>query len=136
MTIVEFLLARSAEDEADARIAAATEGWAWRAEDGSVIPVDHRYPSIVDWVHGAEHIARHDPARVLAECEAKRRIMELHAGDQPWDVHACPGRGPDDDEWVVYEAGQRVVEVYPCPTLRALAAVHADHPDYDPAWAS
>ena len=23
---------------------------------------------------------------------------------------------------------------YPCLTLRALAAVYSDHPDYDPAW--
>ena len=51
----------------------------------------------------AGHIARHDPARVLAECDAKRRIVER--------------RNHLDG-----------------PTLRALAAVYADHPDWREEW--
>ena len=59
------------------------------------------------------HIARHDPARVLAECEAKRRIVELF-----------PDAAQDGDGW--NDAGYSV--------LRDLAAVYADHPDYREEW--
>lgn len=57
------------------------------------------------------------PDRVLAECKAKRRIVELHGND--WNprgkCEACD-------------------EVGPCDTLHALALPYADHPDYDEAW--
>lgn len=56
----------------------------------------------------ADHIARHDPARVLAECEAKRRIVE-------W---ASDGEG----------------EFHWSTVLAPLAAVYADHPDYREEW--
>jgi hypothetical protein len=66
------------------------------------------------------HIARHDPARVLAECEAKRRIVERHyevpASDIMWS--SCPV----------------CRETWPCPDLRALASVYADHADYREEW--
>lgn len=64
------------------------------------------------------HIARHDPARVLAECEAKRRIVALHRGKPPWR-EALPECA---------ECGYRS----PCETLRILALPYADHPDHDP----
>src|SRR5688572_20799212 len=72
MTLTEFLLARLTEDEAAARAAAGEHGvypgtW-WGQEAGGE-------PSGVSSEDGA-HIARHDPARVLAECEAKRRIVD------------------------------------------------------------
>jgi hypothetical protein len=49
------------------------------------------------------------PARVLAECEAKRRIVELMS---------------DEVEYVVYSDD----------VLRALALPYADHPDFRPEW--
>lgn len=65
----------------------------------------------------ADHIARWHPARVLAECEAKRRIVEEHGVIDPCDAHdPMTGRAE------------------PCPTLLDLASVYADHPDFDPAW--
>lgn len=57
------------------------------------------------------------PARVLAECEAKRQIVAAHADD-----HKFCG-----DE-VILEPGA------PCDTLLTLAAVYADHPDYRDEW--
>jgi hypothetical protein len=54
----------------------------------------------------AVHIARHDPARVLAECEAKRRIVEWY-GEEPGRVG---------------------------PALGMLAAVYADHPEFREEW--
>lgn len=93
MSIVEFLLARIAEDEADARKLAATD----------------RRPvlSLATTVNHSE--------RLLLECEAKRRIVEAHR------------RQVEDDDpcaWIV--ASETL--------LHTLAAVYADHPDYDPAW--
>ena len=61
------------------------------------------------------HVARHDPARVLCECEAKRRIVE----------HATQCDDSPRGGWC-----------YSCHVaLCALASVYSDHPDYDPAWA-
>lgn len=65
-----------------------------------------------------DHITRWDPARVLAECEAKRRIVQDRDED-----HAA-----DNDEWSMgyYEANYAA--------MHALAVVYADHPDYLPEW--
>ncbi|WP_406500043.1 DUF6221 family protein [Streptomyces sp. NBC_00846] len=49
----------------------------------------------------ALHVALHDPARVLREVEAKRRILARHARD-PW----------------------------PCHNLRDLASPYTDHSDF------
>jgi len=67
------------------------------------------------------HIARHDPARVLAECEAKRRIVERCK----WAVEH-----PDyaDD----MELAANWNDAY--DTLCDLATIYADHPDYDESW--
>ncbi|MGZ4524215.1 MAG: DUF6221 family protein, partial [Mycobacteriaceae bacterium] len=63
------------------------------------------------------HIARHDPARVLAECEAKRRIVERYRVCEP-----------------NYDEGNRLETRVLDWTMRLLALPYADHPDYDPAW--
>jgi hypothetical protein len=59
--------------------------------------------------------------RGLAECEAKRRIVGLHGVDQDGYCACC-----------VYDSGG--LDVWPCLTLRALAAIYADHPDYCGEW--
>lgn len=130
MNITEFLEARIAEDEAECQPMAALEdddrgGWA---------------------IAYAE--------RVLAECAAKRAVLVLH---QPtvetveWfddatgtgKASVCPQCRPKDPtDWnpPIGMAGIRpegFVPSYtlaPCPTLCALAAVYADHPDYQQEW--
>jgi Family of unknown function (DUF6221) len=66
------------------------------------------------------------PARVLREVEAKRKILAEHRLDDmvPGVCYRCRYGVPAHWESTPY----------PCPTLRALAAVYAGHPDYDPAW--
>ena len=59
------------------------------------------------------------PERALAECEAKRRVVEEHS--------------PYDEEWCS-SCGDVPQVDYPCLTVRALAAVYADHPDYRDEW--
>ncbi|GEB16678.1 hypothetical protein NSI01_49930 [Pimelobacter simplex] len=58
------------------------------------------------------------PDRVLAECKAKRRIVELHEpGPGAWCSETCDSESPIG-----------------CDTLLALASVYADCPDFNPAW--
>lgn len=68
----------------------------------------------------AAHIARHDPARVLAEVSAQRTIVanmcSLH--EAAWQ----------------YEDARTDIEYLTLTTVRRLAALDADHPDYDHAW--
>ena len=119
MIITEFLEARIAEDETVAR-EATTGPWTYQdyAHVGSydfahVFAPDPDDSSAVLGVslgtlrEDAAHIARHDPARVLAECAAKRAIIALdeYAEGSYWD------------------------------TLATLAAVYASHPDYRQEWA-
>jgi|SRR5690625_901127 len=118
MTIVEFLKRRIAEDEDQAR-AAAARGDVWQVQDEQIwADIDHRAGVVhASWERESAtpaelaHIARHDPARVLAECQAKRAIIEQVS----------------DIEWTGSYAVRDVV-------LGHLAAVYADHPDYQPEW--
>ena len=96
MTITEFLLARIAEDEEAVRD--ATPPFADRTF------YSHFGSGADDW---GVYYFNVPPSRVLAECEAKRRIVE------------------------VYQQG----DVRPVLVLRAIASVYADHPDYNPEWA-
>jgi len=111
MTLTEFLEARIAEDEATAR----------NAGNSPVIEVARRYGKVA-----AQHFyARWDPARVLAECEAKRAIIEAHPIEYSkvsdyTDCVACL----DVDTY----------DAYPCLTMRALGYVYAGHPDYRQEW--
>jgi hypothetical protein len=124
----EFLLARLAEVEADARDAAAARGPEWHVEDQPDRPWGHGpgdpvilasgkpIVKVTDYGTGVEwHIARHDPARVLAWCAALRAVVAEHGG-----AHRCPNH-------LMHDEG-------PCRTLRALAQIWADHPGFDPAW--
>jgi len=96
-----------------------------RGYDGSLLvsPGDYVVPCGKEDGYGAGtdlaiHIARHDPARVLADVEAKRRIVESittyalvpTAPLTPWHHH-----------------GSEV--------LRLLALPHVGHPDYRAEWA-
>lgn len=84
--ITEFLLSRIAEDEEAARLSPMRT---WEARiPGTFEPIQilHKRKDVVAAdveENAARHIARWTPARVLAECEAKRRIIEFH---QQWPV--------------------------------------------------
>lgn len=75
------------------------------------------------------HVARHDPARVLREIDAKRRVVAECAY---WN------------EKLSQEAADPPKFPYPClgeildavnPILRALASAYADRPGYREDWA-
>ena len=126
MTLTEFLLARIAEDEAAARDAGERRGLPY---ESPLYVVDDNY--------------RHDqvgiyPERVLAECEAKRRIIErgpsecggyqsehglgTHYPAEGWSYcDGCSAAESADLDW------QWI--------MRHLATVYADHEDYRAEWA-
>lgn len=75
-----------------------------------------------------EHIKRHDPARVLRETEVKRSLLRLHGKIQ----FRWVGR-PLANSKEPYCAHDELS--FPCPTIRHLAAIYSDHPDYRQEWA-
>jgi hypothetical protein len=104
VTIAEFLLARINEDEAvvekwprDARAGIAPNGRLWQDQYG--------------------HPVWQARARVLAECEAKRRIVEEFAALTPIPYDIAEG---------IYGAMRHCVQV--------LALPYADHPDFREEW--
>ena len=121
--LAEWLLARIAEDEDVARAAILPQ----YGQNGEWLTFDDKEhlsrttvfarnwddklgqacETEMSWIgRGArDHIARWDPARVLAECEAKRRLIALGEKDSYWD-----------------------------DVLRILALPYADHPDYREEW--
>lgn len=107
-SLADFLTQRLDEDEAVAR---AVE---WAEDDWPIVVNEWVWPHHFS---AAAHIARHDPARVLADVAAKRKIVEMHHPIDPCDAHDG--------------ATQKTVN---CDTLRALASMYADHPEFDPAW--
>jgi hypothetical protein len=123
MTLVDFLRARLDEDEAAARAARKYTDRDWDASGDSVY-ADHAEPVVQAYVNLPQvyegvvaHIARHDPARVLADVKAKRAIVRECVG------HETCGGGYD-------ECSEAALV-----TLRHFASVYADHPDYDATWA-
>mgnify|MGYP000973126527 CR=1 FL=1 len=128
MTLTEFLRARIDEDEAVAREAIAARA-AVEFTDPSANNPDHGIYAGADLPVPAVVVG---PERVLAECEAKRRIVELHAeqahvNEYEGGFHYCAACGTGG-VW------DRDAVEWPCPTLRLLALPYAGDPDYDEAW--
>jgi hypothetical protein len=129
MTLADFLLARIGEDEADAQVALGPSPF-WFAGDewSSVLGSDRE--GCAD-----AHIIRWRPDRVLAECEAKRRIVELHAPEQiGWgpDVIGCRNCHVEMGE--TWGPDLLTGPLYPCETIELLALPYASHPDYREDW--
>ena len=115
----EFLLARLAEDKRIAMDAAAAGG-----RDAPAARQAAAEPAV------AAHVARHDPARVLLECSAKRGT-----------VLACRDSGPDmsflgvrPDGMADFPLPPRNVHQLAALVLALLALPYADHHEYRPEW--
>lgn len=113
-------------------------GTANEAADGSrQLP---RWPKMKHHAHeNAVHAAAHDPARVLAQCAAYRSIVELHHPDRHlenwyWLERKCAECGHIWHKWVPDKKPTDIGPEQGCPTMRALATIWADHPDFRPEW--
>lgn len=166
--LVEFLRARLAEDEEAAR--AATPGPWWhhpgkqwlgpeafekydlrQGEEFVGYGGPHPFTGAVcstgpagnmQGMKDAAHIARHDPARVLAEVEAKRRIVEDYASalaDRKAiraEMRKVLHTDRDAFSKLHRQEGALIYKTEGlAPILRILATVFADHPGYRPEWA-
>ncbi|WP_406420887.1 DUF6221 family protein [Streptomyces sp. NBC_00842] len=109
--LVQFLRDRLDEDARDAE--AAGDSWYGYEPEQQIA-----FVSVAD----ARHIARHDPARVLREVEAKRQLLRIHRRYVDEPDQACLGCAGG----IVWETS--------CPVVRLLALPYADHPDYREDW--
>ena len=84
------------------------------------------------WATRADQLGEHeDTDRLRRECAAKQKIVELH---EPWR-HAPRGLYcPICDAYEATEGNWSSGDLYPCETIRTLASIWSDHPDFDPAW--
>lgn len=142
MNITEFLWSRIAEDEAVARGVMDGPGDAggkglWSVQIG-VSGNNARFA----------HVAA-DPARVLAECAAKRAIIkqyeewpvlvqgEMEMRQVGEDLQSMSFRASRQIAWLTNREYVKRFGTEPptAPMIRTLAAVYADHPDYKPEWA-
>lgn len=132
--LIEFLRARLAEDEQTADAARCNGHGRWTTDTYQGESAGIRDRSIAITVaydnYGVPrpsqrtHIARHDPARVLRDVEAKRRIVD---GAESANRLVDATEYPDG-----YDVGRKTAWG---DTLKLLALPYADHPDYNPEWA-
>lgn len=116
-TLAAFLRARIADELADALAAIAQHDADMSGAVGvAALPGPTR-----------RHVLAHGPYRTVADCAARAGIVDAHDRYQ----HRCPVpvvTGPAGLLWDLDD--------HPgCWTLLLLARVHADHPNFDPAWA-
>ena len=118
----EFLLARIAEDKriaVDGATAQGGEGWSADALAAG-LPEPR----------AAEHAARFDPERVLAECVAKRGIVLACRAARP-DLSILGARPHGMADFPVAPHDQHQLAAL---TLALLAMPYAAHHDYRPEW--
>lgn len=149
--LVQFLRARLDEDE---RIARGHQQWSpsWHQDDSvNEIRDDENAGTVATVYHLGDrtHIARHDPARVLAEVHTKRQLLEASNAACPEACateHSFSGScslrwmGPvheaDGQRWLEDDTGARFVAppVTSEWALRVLGLPYASHPGYQAEW--
>ncbi|WP_369135654.1 DUF6221 family protein [Modestobacter sp. I12A-02662] len=118
----QFLLARIAEDK---RIATDAAGAIGR---GDWTPAD--VPEESGLAGAAELVARYDPARVLAECAAKRKLVMACRDARP-DLAFLGTRPRGMADFPLSPSGPHQLAAF---TLAVLAMPYAGHPDYRDEW--
>ncbi|MFE2710666.1 DUF6221 family protein [Streptomyces mirabilis] len=86
----------------------------------------------------ADHIARHDPARVLREIEAKRRLLDDYTvtariRDEAAARIKAAGDHPDPKDLETWDRAQREAAILEGP-VRLAALPLADRPGYREEW--
>ena len=142
--LVTWLRQQLDDDEQAARKAASLCGchppaMRWRFGDestsGRILVVDDPHPQprrrlarrwnrSYDGLFMATHIARHDPARVLAEVDAKRRILA------DLTTRRLDPSEPDGG----WEAADAETDGMASSVVRLLALPYADRPGYREEW--
>ncbi|MCX4993825.1 DUF6221 family protein [Streptomyces longwoodensis] len=124
--LVAWLRAQLDEDERTAQ-AASPGPWYVNAEHDEVMAVDDVTVAEGFALSGrqlratVDHIARHDPARVLREIDTKRRLLDLHRPYVPEPNQSCLGCAGG----IMFSS---------CPVVRLLALSYTDRPGYREEW--
>jgi hypothetical protein len=126
--LIDWLRAQIDEDEHIAR--KATSGDPWRMEGMSIrggTRMNHTDVLVVrhTWPQEAEHIVRHDPARVLRAVESLRKIVD-NCSD--WIENPVQG-------WEIDRADELTLKLDVGPTLLCLlAAIFSGRPGFREEW--
>lgn len=163
IALADFVLACIADDEAVARKAAPGPWMFGRPGDSNIWgSVSKHQADLIArdiWPKNAAHITLWDPARVLAECEAKREIVKRETagrqmrfddryGHAVFDgltlqgtVDSAPVLVDSVNGYPVYSVEQtrELLDRYSepitdTPVLRLLAVPYAGRPGYQPEW--
>ena len=147
--LIAFLNARLDEVEAAAKAAdpgpwevgerGGQDSMVWIREKDSPgidnVGITYRKPvftaqvSNIRFRENARHIARHDPARVLRDVEADRKLIAAY--------EAARSDVPPVDDWYEVAHGIRIGLADGLESaLKIRAERFSDHPDYQPEWAS
>jgi hypothetical protein len=126
--LVEWLKAQLDEDE---RVARAVLDLAVRVFPAPEFAIEYHWALVRRHQNGARGVTYEpgapSPARVVAEVEAKRRIIAEHQPLVSGSCRVCTVWDEDDD-W------QARGFLFPCPTVRLLALPYADRPGYREEW--
>lgn len=133
--LIAWLREQVDEDERRARSGAIKGHTSWRVEYGrlgdyEVVDGAGRVvvPELVNMLGTSAHIANFDPARVLAEVESKRRILDH------WEslrAEVARYRSADEENPPsILLAGEQVLET----TARAMALPYQDRPGFREEW--
>jgi len=137
--IRDFIAARLDERETAAKRAIeASGGEIWRASDGGLYPEDNPsqhpgafladYYGFTDPDYG-DHIALHDPTWTLRDITAKRQILGAYDRATARFDEALSSPPDIDADASAFSARSHMDLV-----LRLLAAIDADHSDFNPTW--
>ena len=97
-----------------------------RINDCGTCVIACQVSNVPQWRGNARHIARHDPARVLADVAAHRAVLDMY--------HAM-SVGADAAKGTILAGAAKVRLGAYGNVLRALAScIYAGHPDFQPGW--
>ncbi|MFE7899156.1 DUF6221 family protein [Streptomyces sp. NPDC057424] len=119
--LVQFLRDRLDEDKAAAR--RAGDSFRQVGETGVIVATEGDRAeecASANWAGIAEHIVRHDPARVLAEVEAKRLALDHYT-----ELQRLAKGGV-----AIYRTAAGAVGVQ----IQIMAMAYTRHPAYNEAW--
>ncbi|MDQ0694222.1 DUF6221 family protein [Streptomyces sp. W4I9-2] len=144
--LLDFLRARLKDDEDYARNAYADHNDAgpnWYEQWSGALNIGEEEDLVLTNDSAiSRFMARHDPARVLREVEAKRAVLNAYL---PPDADVHPGlpcinfEGQDPADYDEYDSCSRHLDAAPRllrsnHVLRLLALSYADHSDYRDEW--
>lgn len=124
--LIEFLTKCNDEDETAAKEAGFPDAeWFTDLGDPGTVYADHENPwGIIEAGSDlAPHIAFHDPARVLRECAARRRVIERHS-PHGTVCSACAFWIEGDPSYVTF----------PCAELLDSVQSYVDRPGFKDEW--